>query len=90
MIYATARPYAEPETATRKLIEIATTQVVISCESGKRNLDDHTEDGWDFDLAILMLAALLCVLGLGIFYLAEREHAPEQSRMIVIGPSDFE
>jgi hypothetical protein len=65
-------------------------QVIICCQSGKRNLDDHTEDGWDFDLAILMLAAMVCVFGLGILYLAEREHGPEQSRMIVIGPSDFE
>jgi hypothetical protein len=65
-------------------------QVIIIGQSGKRNLDDHTDDGWDFDLAILMLAAMVCMFGLGILYLAEREHAPEQSRMIVIGPSDFE
>jgi hypothetical protein len=50
----------------------------------------ETENEWDFDLAILMLAAMLCVLGVGILYLAEREHAPEQSRMIVTGLPDLE
>ena len=50
----------------------------------------EAENGWDFDLAILMLAAMLCVLGLGILYLAERDHAPEQSRMIDTGAPDFE
>jgi hypothetical protein len=50
----------------------------------------ETENGWDFDLAILMLAAMLCLLGVGILYLAEREHGPQQSRMIVTGPPDLE
>jgi hypothetical protein len=39
-------------------------------------------------LAILMLAATVCVLGSGILYLGARVHAPEQTRMIVTGPPD--
>jgi hypothetical protein len=38
--------------------------------------------------AILMLAAMLCMLGSGLIYLAERVHAPEQTRMIDSGPPD--
>lgn len=58
--------------------------------AGRMAVIRETENEWDFDLAILALAAMLCVLGVGILYLAEREHAPEQSRMIVTGPPDFE
>jgi hypothetical protein len=38
--------------------------------------------------AIIMLAAMVCVLGSGMLYLAERVHAPEQTRMIDTGPPD--
>jgi hypothetical protein len=42
------------------------------------------------DLAVvLMLAAMVCVLGSGLFYLGERVHAPEQTRMIDTGPPDL-
>jgi hypothetical protein len=39
-------------------------------------------------LAILMLVAMVFVMGLGILYLGERVHAPEQTRMIDTGPPD--
>jgi hypothetical protein len=39
-------------------------------------------------VAILMLVAMVCVLASGLVYLAERVHAPEQTRMIVTGPPD--
>jgi hypothetical protein len=39
-------------------------------------------------LVILMLVAMVCLLGSGMLYLAERVHAPEQSRMIDTGPPD--
>ena len=38
-------------------------------------------------LVILMLAAMVCVIGLGLVYLGERVHAPEQTR-IDSGPPD--
>jgi len=63
-------------------------QVIICCQSGKRNLGDHTEDGWDFDLAILMLAATLCVLGLGVLYLAERERPLTFALPAIAGTND--
>ena len=40
--------------------------------------------------AIIMLAAMVCVLGSGILYLGARVHAPEESRMIITGPPDSE
>jgi hypothetical protein len=38
--------------------------------------------------AVLMLAAIVCVLESGLFCLGERVHAPEQTRMIDTGPPD--
>jgi hypothetical protein len=37
---------------------------------------------------ILMLLLIVCLFGSGIYYLGERVHAPEQSRMIDVGPPD--
>jgi hypothetical protein len=37
---------------------------------------------------ILMLLIVVCLFGLGIYYLGERVHAPEQSRLIDVGPPD--
>jgi hypothetical protein len=36
----------------------------------------------------LAAAAIVCVLESGLFYLGERVHAPEQTRMIDTGPPD--
>jgi hypothetical protein len=38
--------------------------------------------------AILMLVAMAALVGSGLLYLAERVHAPEQTRMINTGPPD--
>ena len=37
---------------------------------------------------ILILLLIVCLFGSGIYYLGERVHAPEQSRMIDVGPPD--
>jgi hypothetical protein len=39
-------------------------------------------------VAMLTLAAMICLLGSGLVYLGERVHAPEQTRMIDTGPPD--
>jgi len=38
--------------------------------------------------AIIVLSVIVFVMGLGILYLGERVHAPEQTRMFVTGPPD--
>ena len=37
-------------------------------------------------MALVMVAAMVSVVGSGIFYLGERIHAPAQTRMILTGP----
>jgi len=49
----------------------------------RRRHDQRTDVG-----AILLLAAMVCVLGSGLLYLGQRVHAPEQTRMIDTGPPD--
>jgi hypothetical protein len=78
-------PFSDPLRAQRWLWAFRCRPMVM-CMAIIRD----TENGWDFDLAILMLAAMLCLLGVGILYLAEREHGPQQSRMIVTGPPDLD
>ena len=39
-------------------------------------------------LAILMLAAMVCVMGSGLVNLGERVHAPSQPSTIFYGPPD--
>jgi hypothetical protein len=48
---------------------------------------DNDEDGPQLaNLAPILM--LLRLFGSGIYYLGERVHAPEQSRMVDVGPPD--
>jgi hypothetical protein len=67
-------------------------ELVCTPRRGRRTVRLHTNGGYvqrhsDL-LAILMLVAMVFVMGLGILYLGERVHAPEQTRMIDTGPPD--